>query len=1282
MVKEKDKKEYFKAFFQILILVLSTVAISYILHDAFDTGKIAETASGDDKVSYAGSILSFLNILNKIIWNEKNLVSAQELPQLQTCMKAKDGRACMGYLAEECAANCDGECVPSEPGTIAACEIGTCYDESQGSCAIGASRTDCESGGGKWFNDPSGNIPVCQRGCCVIGNEAMFATERECARASEILGLAKNFKPEIKTEASCLTSLEAEAYGACIVGKDSFGKNLCRFTTGNSCQLIKGEFHEGFLCSNPDLNTDCRQQARSGCVAGKDEIYWFDSCGNRENIYETNKQSSWNNGKVLTKRESCSLFSGSNPLGNQKTCGNCNYLAGSVCGNKTALERLDDNLQGSVCKKLSCTDENGKVRKHGESWCKYQSSIGLEDGRSADPPGSRHFRQVCWEGQVRLEPCQDYRNSICVQKDTAYEGRTFSSAACKLNAWQECLYYNTLDDREEATEDCSQNSECFTKNIWVDGNFHFNLCVPKYSPGFDLDTNPGGASAQCAMASQKCNVIYVKTVAHGWECKEGCHCEEPQFTEQMNDLCMSLGDCGAEVNYQGTLTENYNVERAPELSDAYLKGISKYNKPIPGKIADPGDVTALFSSIGIPDDLGNAGELKDTILENEYMQAMRNINGMIGTLAIALNSILPGGLAGALGGGVAGGAAGGATAAELSSTVGMIEGEIGATGAEAGSMAGGGAGGAVGGEAGGAAAAPAAGAAGAAIGAAIAYAAIYFAIEATGIGRGMPPALIMAMLTVGAVGGAFVGGAILAGTSVLATIPVIGWIILIVIAIAIIVMKSLGIGKSRERTVSFTCEPWEPVPGGQNCTSCGKDEFPCSKYTCQSLGKTCKFLDEGTGKEKCADVGKGDIAPPMISPGIGAISEGFQYADETELGVNIRSTKGDGCIPVYTPVVFGINLDKLGRCRYETVPEISYNDMTSDISLGLYQENHSIILNLPSPEGEGLPEYDPNKRADYNLYLRCQNANGYQNERDYVVSFCMKPGPDITPPQINLMQETRYAKYGAKEYNLSIFTNEPADCKWDSSDKEYGAMTNSWTCANGLGDQKLNGWECKTSLPITKDENIFYIRCADKPWKENIADRNLNKESRILKVVKTAKLEITSAGPNNETITSGVSPVSVKVSVTTAGGFDGTAKCSYSFDGERYIDFLSTLSSSHVQPLESFTSGKKRILLRCEDAAQNVAEKTIYFTIATDTTAPKITRIYSDAGGLFVRTDEPAQCALSKESCDFEFTNGTLMIGMGTEHTTTPDKNVIYYVKCKDPYGNAKGNCDLKIKVV
>ena len=85
-------------------------------------------------------------------------------------------------------------------------------------------------------------------------------------------------------------------------------KLVNKLTTKQDCLKLTNNirnFYPNYLCSNPALNTSCIKQFTTGCIDGISEVFWMDSCGNRENIYDANKDRSWNSGLILQKNESC-----------------------------------------------------------------------------------------------------------------------------------------------------------------------------------------------------------------------------------------------------------------------------------------------------------------------------------------------------------------------------------------------------------------------------------------------------------------------------------------------------------------------------------------------------------------------------------------------------------------------------------------------------------------------------------------------------------------------------------------------------------------------------------------------------------------------------------------------------------------------------------------------------------------------------------------------------------------------------------------------------------------
>lgn len=1311
---------------QITLLVLQIFAISYIYGKTFEENKLEFKES---KNLFEKILPIYGKIITKI-FNERNMVSASV--EVYTCLETNYGELCRPYaifdseqkqkMQEECSQE---KLLPIAIDEVSECKPGVCYDSFEGRCIANTIKKNCEDDGGIWKNDQYGNIPECKVGCCVLGDQANLYTTQQCERQSRLSGLDLNYYPEINDELSCIALSKVQEEGACVFESQNLGeKNSCNFVSREICVKSGGDFFADTLCSNPELNTKCEKQKTTSCVEGKDEVYWFDSCGNRENIYSTNKAQSWNEGYILAKQDSCVLGDGKNPFENQAICGNCNYLYGSTCKQKTNDEELADSSQDFVCRDIRCVDSEGNYRENGESWCEYQGDIGVEKGsrdllRSSDVPGSNHYRAVCSNGEVQIEACADFRNGICVESRTKneYSGGEFSSASCRINRWQQCLDYNFADDiktkdgKDKRDDKCTENPDCFVKEIKISDNFKFNYCVPKYPEGFDLKGNSDAAEQICTLASQKCTVTYVKELS-GWKCVSNCECETKIFAEQMNDLCISLGDCGANVNYNGEFSDGgYSVKNAPKLSESYVAELKKNSETPKDQYAEPGNLSDYFGSLGLPDDLGKGSEVKDP---TKSLQSFGTIAGMGGVALIA--------------------AAKTAIGATILAKVGLVgyvatETSLGTTAAISGtfsSTAGGASAAATSAGAPGASISPVLSATGGALaGAAIGFAAVSLLLKYTGVGAGLPPALAYTLMAAGAVAGAIIGAqvAVALGASStglfgsLASFGPIGWIILAVVVVIIVIMKLIGIGETKEIIVEFGCYPWEPPYGGKSCELCGEDGKKCSEYSCQSLGQTCEFINKGTGDEKCVDINPNDVTPPEINPLRSVISEGFAYQDINSNGFGIKGTGNEECIGSYEDLIFGIELNEPARCRYDTERTEKFEDMEFEFGgRTTLLKNHTQYLQIPSLESLGIPGYDPTRKADYNLYIRCKDASGNSNVQEKVINFCVKPGIDSTPPRINYRQpELEYVSFNASSINATIYTNEPSECKWSEEDKDYDLMENIMLCENGLTERVAFGWKCDSEFPVysNKNDSKVYIRCEDQPWlieddgtgKSKIKvdegtdpetgeeffryvdldeqrTRNKNSQSYEFKILRSkSELKIENVQPYGK-IEFGTQPVSVEINLTTSGGVDGTARCGYEFN-DYYIDFLQTFGKTHRQVFQTFFEGNKEMKIKCEDVAGNVAYSQTNFEIVMDTNPPIATRIYDQSGTLYLITDESAECALVSggikkrvNQCGFGFSeeNITTMNGNGRVHTVEFQSG-IHYIKCKDEFGNTPGSC-------
>ena len=262
-----------------------------------------------------------------------------------------------------------------------------------------------------------------------------------------------------------------------------------------------------------------------------------------------------------------------------------------------------------VCQDLGCKDEDFKTRygrdpKHGETWCAEAngvSSIDLSssgtietDSNKENLPGSRYIRLVCYNGDVSIEPCADYRQEVCIQSQV----NEFRTASCRVNNWRDCYSQeNVLDCTNRDKRDCKvvEGVNILTdergESLFRDENEEIidASCVPLYTPGFNFWNEGGDAESFCSLASTTCVINYGAKLGESLQggkgevvpdeacvevCKEedGCglldtqckkNCEDKctadcvdedgnlldSWKDDMNEMCISLGDCGSSLNY-------------------------------------------------------------------------------------------------------------------------------------------------------------------------------------------------------------------------------------------------------------------------------------------------------------------------------------------------------------------------------------------------------------------------------------------------------------------------------------------------------------------------------------------------------------------------------------------------------------------------------------------------------------------------------------------------------------------------------------------------------------
>lgn len=470
-----------------------------------------------------------------------SLASAADLNATVCCEKTKTGAFCQNVPSDACDAT--SRQVPTSCDSTSYCKAGTCYDSNEGTCLDNTPEIVCNSNGGIWSAE---NPAQCQLGCCILGDQAAFVSLVRCKKLSSFLGLQTNYDKTIQTELACVATVQQQDKGACVY--DFEFQKSCKFTTRAECTgssetsnqtVAGGTFYKDKLCSAEELGTICGPTTKTTCLPGKDEVYFVDTCGNAANIYDASKindKEYWTN--VKRKDQSCNPLS---PNAGSASCGNCNYLGGSYCRSSTnagASARYGDN----ICADLSCVDENGKKRNHGESWCLTDDKTKTLGKNSV---GSRFFRRICMNGEVVTEPCDDLRAQECIQDSIKTSQGTFSQAACRVNRWQDCLAQTSQDDCEN-----SDRRDCFWKEGVTLGNTTIDAaCLPKNPPGLNFWNNEESRIV-CGAGNKVCVVKFEKRlIGSGEECVENCDCLQPGWEAKYGDVCQALGDCGAKVNY-------------------------------------------------------------------------------------------------------------------------------------------------------------------------------------------------------------------------------------------------------------------------------------------------------------------------------------------------------------------------------------------------------------------------------------------------------------------------------------------------------------------------------------------------------------------------------------------------------------------------------------------------------------------------------------------------------------------------------------------------------------
>ena len=498
-----------------------------------------------------------------------------------------------------------------------------------------------------------------------------------------------------------------------------------------------------------------------------------------------------------------------------------------------------------------------------------------------------------------------------------------------------------------------------------------------------------------------------------------------------------------------------------------------------------------------------------------------------------------------------------------------------------------------------------------------------------------------------------------------------------------LLIAALTYKKQDQKTITYTCSVWEaPLGDKPACEDCNKqgEGIPCSEYQCKAYGQACELLNGGTDEEKCAWVNRNDVTFPTISPWEDALLGDYDYElQNTGISppdrgaiIELRGSSS-GCVKPFTPLSFGITTDEPSKCKSDIVRKESFEDMDYFFSGSMFRYNHSMTMSLPGASALKSENVTIKNDGNYEVFVRCSDANDNFNVANFVFKFCVEKGPDTTPP---LIVDTNFLNgfpiaFNQTSLDLEVYVNEPADCKWSHDDKDYDNMEEEMTCVDSIFEMNAKMlYRCSTTLTGLKDleENKFYFRCEDK----STVGPNVNKESYLFTVIGTQPLIIDSIAPNG-TVKDATDSVKVTLEAKTSAGYkDGKSICYYSETGEEnsYVMFFETDSHYHTQDLY-LIEGDYDYFIRCVDLGGNADTMNTSFRVESDGETPLIARAYHEESYLKIVTDEKAECVYDTVDCSYAFEDGTKLVAVDeTSHYVEWSTLVNYYIKCRDIYEN------------
>lgn len=1208
------------------------------------------------------------------------------------CSETTDGNYCQYTNSNNCK-----EGTQNFPGTcenFANCKPGCCdLTNTQGdyqsrTCYSGVSQGICQKQNGNWLSDTNCNNQQCVKGCCVIGSQTSYTTAAGCSQlTSNYPSLTMDFRKDVISELDC-TAIAINMKQGCCVKNNEDGTKNCKSGVGTEC-IDSGEFYADIFCSDlpQEKCGQCKKHDYFSCVEGTEDVYWFDSCGNREEIVKENDVNDFNR------------------LGIDAFNGNCDYAKGTICGSIVKNEKeqigcMDVNCKEGIYDDIYNNDDgNGKKRINGESWCQYEGQF----APSITLPGSRSFKHYCFNGKEIAEECKDFREEVCFDSTVQINENQYASAACVSLKTKECGTCKTKNCCESQNKNClwiKQEPQGIQKLVEdaqkklkgkgsvtsYNNNQEIGTCIPLVPQGQkfwnNIQEGETTQSSECDFADRtegtdpKAPIAYWKKHAGtiftdwdvDWECMGNCQVYGEDYIKGSNTQCGSYGDCGAKYNLAGKWSnkiENFKRECYPE--DKLIEGedgydLSKTRKDVLSGIKDEGAFEGrdkyYKDYTNCKSDVPNQNNFEEyfNINKNRLNIGVINLDKEFNS-GISANTIV--GLA----------------------TYGAF--------------------------------------------AIFAFVVSFASFAAAGAGTiaasalfGLTFGLAGGASAAGAAGGVFVGSVTGVGSSSAASSATaataaanvwnpVGWAIAIIAALIVIGSLVLGLlGESYNAQITTDCNTWQPPSGGEFCNLChekginyygnevdftaeGKHE--CTEYLCRSLGTGCELSITSEGN-KCLNLcdASESTKPALIAPGkeLKNKLKGMcrtteeDESEQKDCDIVPLQAQPSGALEIKDPIKansdinitiqtcqdVNCNSQMYADCRWDKKPVQNFDEATGIfLEIGnAYQHTLQLKANTDILPGQ-----------EYTYYVQCRTRCGQPPGTNpfYQIKFKTAKSPDITAPGLiqPLPESPIYLSYEAWNNSntravpiILTFNDRIKECGYSNTNVAFKDMINKIQCP-----APSTGHSQTCNIPFMKlkeGENNFYIKCIDKAGNFNI-DSLPNNEG--IKLIGTLPLKIDSLKCISDDGES-CDPIyqnTFKLQVNTIGGIDGTAKCGFG-TGRVDVEFLETNSGISTQQIGPLDRGIATKNIYCIDKAGNWNQTSITYNLVKDETAPIITKIYKENDNLVLNTDEGAICKYLTTRIG-NYAEATEFEGTGAkEHRNLIGNNDFFNIMCSDRFNN------------